>query len=166
MSNFSGNVELRQSVHQGSEVRVLAISSGGGHWVELLRLLPAIQQHEITFASVHQDYQRDVPGREFFVIRDATRWDRWGLIVLAVQVAVLILRRRPQVVITTGAAPGFFGVLFGTVVRAKTIWVDSLANVDELSRSGAMAGKIVGLWLTQWPDLARTEGPEYSGQVI
>ncbi len=73
---------------------------------------------------------------------------------------------RPDIVVSTGAAPGYFALRFGKILGARTIWVDSLANVDTLSRAGQMAGKFADLWLTQWPDLASTEGPEYAGQVI
>jgi hypothetical protein len=32
--------------------RVLAISSGGGHWVELMRLRPAFQDAIVSYATV------------------------------------------------------------------------------------------------------------------
>jgi hypothetical protein len=54
------------------------------------------------------------------------------------------------------------GKLFG----AKTIWVDSLANVDEMSGSGRLAGLYSDLWLTQWEHLEKPSGPELSGKVL
>jgi len=147
-------------------MRVLAVSSGGGHWIELLRLRPAFEGCDVHFVTVQGDYRRDVGGAPFYTVRDATAWTPLGLLRLMVQLAAVMLRVRPDVVVTTGAAPGYLAIVCGKVLRARTVWVDSLANVDELSRAGRLAGRFADLWLTQWPELATEDGPEYAGQVL
>jgi UDP-N-acetylglucosamine:LPS N-acetylglucosamine transferase len=149
-----------------SSKRVLAVASGGGHWVELLRVVPALSEHAVSYATVQADYARDVPEAKFYLLKDATRWNPFATLTLAAQVLLLLLRTKPDVVISTGAAPGYFAVRFGKLVGARTIWLDSLANVDALSKSGQMARKYSDLWLTQWEHLADSGGPEYCGQVI
>ena len=149
--------------------RILAISSGGGHWVELLRLRSAFEGGEVVYVTVQKDYERDVPGCRLHVINDATRWDKFGLFRVALRLFFIMLRERPDVVITTGAAPGYFALRFGRLLRAKTIWLDSIANAEELSMSGRIAGKYADLWLTQWEHLAGAEGeggPECAGAVL
>lgn len=147
--------------------RILAIASGGGHWIELCRIFPALAGGELTMASVHAHLATDVPpGARYVTVRDATRWDKWGLVVLLCQVAWLVLRLRPDVIITTGAAPGYFALRLGRLLGARTIWLDSIANVDELSLSGLKARRHADLWLTQWPHLARPQGPYYMGAVM
>ena len=42
--------------------RVLAVASGGGHWVQLLRLRPAFEGCDVTYACVRPAYADDVPG--------------------------------------------------------------------------------------------------------
>jgi hypothetical protein len=69
-------------------------------------------------------------------------------------------------VITTGAAPGYFAIRIGNLFGARTIWVDSIANGEELSLSGQKAGPHAALWLTQWAHLAKAEGPHYRGSVL
>jgi len=68
--------------------------------------------------------------------------------------------------VTTGAAPGYLAIRLGRLMGAKTIWVDSVANAEELSMSGRLAGRHAGLWLTQWAHLAGRPGPEYRGSVL
>ncbi|HEY8430298.1 MAG TPA: hypothetical protein VIL20_18080 [Sandaracinaceae bacterium] len=146
--------------------KILAISSGGGHWIELLRLRPAFRGHFVVYATVAESYRAHVPGAPFRVVRDATRWDRTGALRSALSVLSLLVRERPDVVVSTGALPGFFAVLFGKRLGARTVWIDSLANVEELSMSGRKAGPHADLWLTQWPELARPGGPSYAGTVL
>ena len=88
------------------------------------------------------------------------------MILLAVKVLWVIIRLRPNIIISTGAAPGFFALVFGKLFGAKTIWVDSIANVEQLSVSGQKVKRFADLWLTQWKHLAKPNGPYYKGGVL
>lgn len=114
-----------------------------------------------------EGYRADLdPDSDFNVIPDGNRWSKINLFRVALTVFLLLLRSRPDVVITTGAAPGYFAVRFGKLLGARVVWIDSIANADELSMSGVKAGKFVDLWLTQWPHLARDGGPRFCGSVL
>ena len=146
--------------------KVLAVASGGGHWVQLLRIVPAFAECDIAYATVNAAYRSQVAGHRFYAINDATRWNKLGLVLMALRLVAIILRERPDVIISTGAAPGYFAIRLGKLVRARTIWVDSIANVEELSLSGRRIGSHADLWLTQWPHLAQPTGPYYAGAVL
>ncbi len=149
-----------------SKKKILAVASGGGHWIELLRVLPAFDEGEVVLATVQKDYERDVPRRRLHIIPDATRWNKIGVLRLALRILWIVLRERPDVIVTTGAAPGYFALRFGRWFGARTIWLDSIANVDELSMSGQLVRAYADLWLTQWPHLAGSDGPECAGAVL
>lgn len=149
------------------KTRVLAISSGGGHWVQLLRLRPAFSDCDVTFCTVSEGYRTDLaPDAKFRVVPDANRWNKVSVVVSALRIFWVLLRERPQVVVSTGAAPGYLGIRLGKWLGARTIWVDSVANVEELSMSGQKAKGCADLWLTQWPHLAGENGPEFRGSVL
>lgn len=150
----------------GRPKKILAISSGGGHWIELLRLRPALEGHDVVYVTVSEAYRSQIPGARLRVVDDVTRWDRVGLARCAAQVLQVLVRERPDVVISTGALPGFFGVVLAKLLGSRTIWVDSIANVEELSMSGTEVGRFADLWLTQWPELARPGGPTYAGAIL
>ncbi len=145
---------------------MLAIASGGGHWVQLRRVVPAFEGAEVVFATVDAAYFSDLPGARHHVVTDATRWSRLSLAKLLLQVLWLLLRERPDVIFTTGALPGGFAVILGRLLGMRTIWLDSIANVDEMSMTGRKVRRFASLWLTQWPHLAREGGPEYAGAVL
>jgi len=137
--------------------RILAVSSGGGHWVELMRIMPALDGADVAFVTVNREYEAEVRGHRFYIVNDATRWNKAGAAMMAAQIMWIMLRERPNVVVTTGAAPGYFALRMGKMLGARTVWLDSIANVDELSLSGRMAGRFADLWLTQWPHLAQSD---------
>lgn len=147
-------------------IRVLAVSSGGGHWVQLLRLRPAYEGADVLFVTVNEAYRSDVPGARFRVIPDATRWSKVALLRMAVKLAWIMVWEWPQVVISTGAAPGYFAIRIGKLMGARTVWVDSIANIEKLSMSGEMVRGKADMVLTQWPHLATGEAPRYEGAVL
>jgi hypothetical protein len=147
--------------------KVMAISSGGGHWVQLLRLRPAFEGCDVTYVTVREGYRADVgPDADFRVVRDGNRWNKVNLLRSAFGVIWVMVCVRPDVVVTTGAAPGYFGVRFGKWLGSRVIWLDSVANAETLSLSGEKAGSFVDLWLTQWPHLSNPDGPKCYGNVL
>jgi UDP-N-acetylglucosamine:LPS N-acetylglucosamine transferase len=146
--------------------KLLAVASGGGHWIQLLRIGPAFQDCDVTFVTTHESYRSQVNGRRFLTVTDSNLSTKFRLLKTAAQVAWIILTERPDIVASTGAAPGYFALRLGHLMGARTIWLDSIANVDRLSVSGHRIGRCADLWLTQWPDLAKAGGPYYVGSVL
>ena len=147
--------------------RVLAVASAGGHWIQLSRLAPLFEEHEVHFVTTFRGSVAPIAGAPLTIVRDASREDKLGVLWLAAQLACLIITYRPEVIISTGAAPGYLALRIGKFLAARTIWLDSIANVEELSMSGKLAGRCADLWLTQWPELTENyEGLEYKGSVL
>ena len=145
--------------------RILAVASTGGHWIQLSRLKPAFEGHDVAYLTTDAGHRGEVGDARFYTVRDASRWNKFALALSALKILWVLVRERPQVVISTGAAPGYIAIRFASLMGARTAWVDSVANVEELSLSGQMASTKADLCLTQWPHLAT--GPvAYRGSVL
>ncbi len=134
--------------------------------MQLLRLQPAFEDCSVTYATVNPSYAVQVPGGRFYSFTDATRWSRWNMIKMIFEVAWIVIRSRPDVVVSTGAAPGVVALRVGKLLGAKTVWLDSIANVDAMSMSGCRVRGFADLRLTQWPDVALKEGCAFKGAVL
>lgn len=147
--------------------RVIAIASAGGHWIQLRRLRPAFEGADVLWVTTKAGYRSQMePGERFAVVPDASRWNKLKLAYSAVRILLLVAAHRPRVVVTTGAAPGYFAIRFAGLLGAKTLWVDSIANADELSLSGQLAMNRADEVLTQWPHVAQGDRPAYRGAVL
>lgn len=146
--------------------RVLAVSSGGGHWIQLLRLAPAFRGHEVTYAYAGAGTPTGLGGSDLIRLPDAnkSRPDRVLRLLWAALGAVW--KVRPDVVISTGAAPGLVTVAVARMFGAKTMFIDSLANAERLSLSGRLAKRLAHRVLTQWRHLADSRGPSFCGAVL
>jgi len=147
------------------KVKIILVASHGGHWIQLQRLLPAFENASLHFVTTNPEITVDA-GARLSIVQDANLNEKLALLKLAFQVFRVVLKSRPDVVFSTGAAPGFFALMFGKLFGAKTIWLDSIANAQQLSVSGQKVKPFADLWLTQWEELSGPEGPEYKGAVV
>lgn len=76
-------------------------------------------------------------------------------VVNLIQSAGVILRERPDVIISTGAGSCFFTVLWGRLLGAKVVIVDSLARFDKLSAFARIAGPFAHFKVVQSPALSQ-----------
>ena len=146
--------------------KILAVASSGGHWTQLLSLRPAFAGHDVVFVTTQRNCAAQVAPHRVHVVSEANRQRKLRLIPLMLRMLCLVLAVRPDVVVSTGAAPGYFALRFGRLVKARTLWLDSIAGSRDLSLSGRLASPYADLLLTQWPHLAVPGGPLYRGSLL
>lgn len=78
----------------------------------------------------------------------------------------IVFRMHPRVVISTGAAPGFFCILAGRLLGSRTLWIDSIANGEELSMCGRLSKIVAHECWTQWDHLSMGSRPAYRGSIL
>jgi len=119
--------------------RILAVASAGGHWVQLGRLSEAFADSDTLYVTTVAGETAPSGGRPVATISDGSRNEPWRLLVAAMQLAVLMHRFRPDAVITTGAAPGYVALRLAKLRGCRTVWLDSIANAEEISMSARLA---------------------------
>ena len=145
--------------------KILAVSSSGGHWTQLQRIKSSFDNHEIVYVSTILGYRDEVEGFKFYKVTNASKWSKIELIKLFFELVKIFIREKPDYVISTGAAPGALSIFIGRFFRAKTIWLDSIANFEKISLSGRLIKNITHLHLTQWKHL-QTKKIKFKGKVL
>ena len=151
------------------KTKILAISSPGGHWIQLNKICNQLEdQFDVVYATPGAQYKSSAKegGRKVYAITDASADSKLNLIPVTLQILSILIRERPNTIISTGAAPGVMAILLCKFLPIKTIWVDSIANVKVLSRSGKMVKNHANLVVTQWQDLSDDKNIFYRGSVL
>jgi hypothetical protein len=147
--------------------RILLVASAGGHWVQMSRLTEAFAGHDTAYVTTMAGAVAPSGSRPVWVVTDASQSEPMRLPLLGVQLVKIMLTFKPDLVMSTGAAPGLVALHIGKLLGARTVWIDSLANSEKLSWSGVMARRCADIWLTQWPHLVQNyEGLECHGAVL
>lgn len=146
--------------------KIVAAASVGGHWIQLLRITKALDaRYDVSYISTHAKCATFVEGHNFYTIRSFSRWDAYKVFHAFFSALSILKKEKPDVVITTGAAPGLAVLLAARCLGKKTIWIDSIANSVHLSASGKIAKHFASCIYTQWPNLAH-DGVRFAGDVI
>jgi UDP-N-acetylglucosamine:LPS N-acetylglucosamine transferase len=146
--------------------RILAVASGGGHWQQLMLMRRAFEEAEVMYLTTLPGLPEQFGAYPAAIVPDCNRNEKLAIIKAFFVLSWRILRFRPRVVISTGALPGVLALALGRIYGARTIWVDSVANAEEMSMSGRLARRFAHLWLSQWAHVAEAEGADYAGAVL
>ena len=142
-------------------MKVLFCSSPGGHWVQLQRVAELLTCKESLFIKANPIGQAESgTGLEDFSIREL-----WRGVRQFPRARRIVKEYSPDIVLSTGAAPGLLLLLAARLSGCQCIWVDSVANSRRLSLSGRAACLFCQHVLTQWPELARGR-VRYLGRLI
>ena len=140
-------------------MKLCLAASGGGHIRQLLDLEPLWRERDYFFVTEDTPLGRSItadhPGE--FVPHVALGQARLGHRAAMLKGAVrsvfaslrIVLRRRPDVVITTGAGSMFFVTLWARLFGARVIVIDSFARFERPSAFARLAGPMAHLRIAQ-----------------
>jgi len=142
------------------------ICSPGGHFVEILQLLDAVEGHPIFFLTYKE--KATLNRRNTYCIMNLARNPLY-LITGTLKILFIFLKERPKILFSTGAEiaiPCFYIGKF--LFRMKLIYLECSAQVVHPSRTGKWVYPITDLFLVQWESLLREYGPKakYVGGLI
>jgi len=150
------------------QLKICLAASAGGHTSQLLKLSRSWDGHRtfcVTTTQVLADQLRKFGS--VYVVGESNHQHPLKVLVVLIRCIKIVLREKPDVVISTGASAGCLMCLLGKLLGARVIWIDSITNIDRISLSGRMVRHIADLFLVQWPHLAQKySNVEYLGAVI
>jgi len=147
--------------------RIVLVASAGGHWLELCRLAEAFRDFDCQFVCTTEGQMAPIGDRPVLVVADGSRRRMLSLIGTATTMARLLRGFRPEIVVSTGAAPGAVALTVARCMGAHTIWIESISCRDAPSMSGRFVRRVADLFLTQWPHMAaKHPAMRYFGRVL
>lgn len=131
-----------------------------------MTLISAFDPTHTVFASTCDVPDAHLDIQKYYRLHDVNRNTPVLCLRLVAKVFWIFIKERPSVVVSTGALPGLLCILIGRLFFAKTLWIDSIANVERLSMCGRLARHISTVTLSQWPDLSDPKAVLYQGAVL
>ncbi|HML74979.1 MAG TPA: hypothetical protein PKB02_10850 [Anaerohalosphaeraceae bacterium] len=149
-------------------IKICLVASAGGHLSQLLSLCSVWAGYELICVSTgHMVKEKlDTIGKPY-IVGECNREHPIQTVGVMYKCLRIMLKERPDVVFSTGAAAGFLMCFWSKLFGSKVIWLDSIANAHKLSMSGRMIRPFADLILSQWPDVAaKYPNVEYAGEVL
>lgn len=137
--------------------KVMFISSTGGHLSELLQLEPLFAEYnsylvtEKTKSTV--GLTEKYPDRTFF-LKYGTKSHLISYVFIflfnILKSFVLMLKIRPDVVVTTGTHTAVPMCYIAKLFRRKVIFIETFANSKTRTKAGEMVYPIADVFIVQW----------------
>jgi len=148
--------------------KLCLVCSSGGHCAELrfLRDFWSVRDRFwVTFEG--KDADGPLKGERILYAHSPTNRNLRNL-VRNTRLAWRILRKeKPTCIVSTGAGVGVPFIYIGRILGIRTVFIETMSRVEHLSLSGRLAYPAAGIFLAQWPELARKHRKaEFHGQVI
>ena len=106
-------------------------------------------------------------GKPVHIIGECDRRKPLQAMAVVFRTLRLAIRERPDAVVTTGSMPLAIFCIWAKLFGAKIVWIDSVAQIDEMSLSGRLMRRVADLCLAQWPEVAaHNANVEYAGEVL
>jgi len=152
------------------DLKLCVGASSGGHTNELAQLLghaswwPREAIAVTTLEILRPQFEEFGPTT---VIGEAHRYKPWAALGVFVRAFRFAWRERPDVIVTTGSMPLAMVSFFVKVLGGKVVWIDSVAQMEELSLSGNLVRRFADRCYAQWPTVAdKYPQVTYAGELL
>lgn len=149
-------------------MRLCLVASSGGHLLELVSLCEAWQTHARFWVTFHTDDARSLlEGERVIWAYHPTNRNVKNLLKNLWLAWQVLRRERPDYVISTGAGVAVPFLWVGRLLGRRTVYIESVARIEELSLSGRLVYPVVHRFFVQWADLLqRHPRAVYGGRVL
>lgn len=141
---------------QKKKPKICFISSAGGHF-EQLKQLKAVKEKYDSFYMVTRTKATEKMKDKRYIIINLERRNPLvfllSLTAMTLQQAFILLKERPDVIITTGAGVVIPTCLMAKMMRRKVIYIESFARVNTPNKTGVFVYKFADLFIIQWEEL-------------
>ena len=135
-------------------MKVLLVSSVGGHLTEIMQLAPLLRSHEVVLVVNDEAALPDFPFARVYRIAHAERDIRvlWNFI----EASRILCFELPDVILSAGAGPAVPVCLLGRLaIGARIVFIESAAAVTRPTLTGRLMYPIAHHFFYQWPRLSR-----------
>ncbi len=146
-------------------MKICLTCSHGGHLTEILQLMDAFQGQDLFFITYEGARSSELNKK--YTLKNLGKNPVRFLLSIP-KVFSILLREKPDIVISTGseiAIPVFYTA---KLLRIKTMFIESLCRVEEPSLSGKIVYPVSDIFLVQWKQLLSKFGKkaQYWGNVL
>jgi beta-1,4-N-acetylglucosaminyltransferase len=149
-------------------MKLALVCSHGGHLTQMIMLSAAFDGYERFFVTYRCARTEAMTARDnvYLLTNIGTNPGRMALAFF--QALVILLRERPDVVISTGAEIAIPFSWVGKFLGAQVVYIETWSRIRTRSGTGPFVYPVADLFLVQWPDLLHFYGSKarYEGSLV
>ncbi len=158
VSNTNRMLGIITDFLNGEGRKICFTSSSGGHLEEISRLANLKSQYDTFLVTEKNGFHELSFCSKVYYLSQMNRKELLFLpkfLKAFVQSFYILLKEKPQSIVSTGALATFPVCLTGKLLGKRIIYIESFARVDTASLTGKLMYRIADLFIVQWEELLR-----------
>ena len=149
-------------------MKLALVCSHGGHLTQIKMLAPALEGHERFLVTYRCARTETMAARERVYLLTNIGTNPWRMALAFFQALKILLRERPDVVISTGAEIAIPFSWVGKLLGAQVVYIETWSRIRTRSGTGPLVYPVADLFLVQSPEVLRFYGPKacYEGSLV
>lgn len=136
------------------KLRILLVSSVGGHLTELMELEPMFRGHHVALVVNDEAALPPYPFDSVYRISHAER--DWRVLYNFAEAARILAEEKPDVLISMGAGPAVpVAIVARWCIGTRIIFIESAAAVRRPTLTGRLMYTMADRFFYQWPGLKK-----------
>lgn len=140
------------------EISICFASSSGGHYEELLKLLPLMQKYNSFIVTEKTNYQINNLNIKTYYLKQINRKELkciLNLFINTVKSLYIFIKEKPDYMITTGVLSVIPMALITKLFRKKLIYIESFAKITSSTLTGKLLYKFANRFYVQWEEMLK-----------
>lgn len=135
-------------------MKICLVGSAGGHLTHLYMLKPFWQDKERFWATFDREDSRSIlKGEKIYPVYYPSNRSVKALIINTVRAIRILRKERPDLIISSGAAPAVPFFYIGKLMGAKLVYIEIYDRLNSGTVSGKLCYKIADRFIVQWEEM-------------
>lgn len=140
------------------KMKLCFAASSGGHFEQIAMLKPLMEKYPSFIVTEKTMYEAGIKGQKMYYLYQVNRKHKMCFFLLllnAIKSLGIIIKEKPDVVITTGVLAMIPICLLCKLFRKKVIYIESFAKVSSPTETGRLMYKFADRFYIQWESMKK-----------
>lgn len=136
------------------KIKVCLVGSSGGHLTHLYMLKPFWESKDRFWATFDKEDARSLlKGEKLYPVYYPSNRSLKALIINTHRAIKILRNERPDLIISSGAAPAIPFFWIGKLMGAKTIYIEVFDRIDKSTISGKICYPVSDKFIVEWEEM-------------
>ena len=138
----------------GKKVKVCLVGSSGGHLAHLYMQKKYWQDKDHFWVTFDKEDARSLlEGEKMYPAYYPSNRSLKALIINTYRAVKILIKEKPTMIITTGAAPAIPFFYLGKLIGAKTVYIEVFDRIDKPTISGKLCYPVTDRFFVEWEEM-------------
>ena len=135
-------------------MKICLVGSSGGHLTHLYMLKPYWQNKERFWCTFDKEDARSLlQGERTYPVYFPSNRSIKALLINTFRAIKILHKEKPDLIISSGAAPAIPFFWIGKLTGAKTVYIEVFDRIDKGTISGKVCYPVTDVFIVQWEEM-------------